>query len=225
MACRLIFLDVDGVLNTRKNRDIDKELLGRLKRVVDEFQVKIVLSSMWRLRKENRKEIKRCLIEAGIAKPISYTPCINGGKDRVMEILSWLYLNTNNVCTDGIVFGDVEEDEEFDGRHYMMTNRLILDQFVIIDDLNLRNERYGPHRTNVTKHHFVRTPGHVGFTEHNATQVAHLFRTKILKLCHLPPPLFCEYCHISEPIMVDKYANKFFCQSDCQALFYDKYNL
>jgi hypothetical protein len=223
--CRIIFLDIDGVLNTAKGHYIDREMMSRLKGVVDAFEAKIVLSSMWRLRKKYRKEIKRYMSEEGLPKPISYTPCIKNGRDRVMEILSWLYVNTTNVCLDGIQFGKVEEDDEFETRHYLMPNRLAIDQFVVIDDLNLRHERYGPYRLKVTKHHFVRTAGDTGFTEYNAKQVSHLFETKILKLCHLAPPSFCDYCQTNEPIMKDKVANKFFCQSDCQALFYDKYRL
>lgn len=222
---RLIFLDVDGVLNAAKGHYIDRDMMRRLKGVVDMFGAKIVLSSMWRLRKRHRKEIKRYMAEEGLPKPISYTPCIKSGKDRVMEILSWLYVNTTNVCFDGIQFGKVEEDDEFETRHYLMADRLAIDQFVVIDDLNLRHERYGPYRFKVTKHHFVRTVGETGFTEYNARQVGHLFETKILKLCHLAAPSFCDYCQTNEPMMKDKEANKFFCQPNCQALFYDKYVL
>ena len=53
---KVIFLDIDGVLNARSTPNprkfpyvIDPVLLGRLKRLVENTQSKIVLSSTWRL--------------------------------------------------------------------------------------------------------------------------------------------------------------------------------
>jgi HAD domain in Swiss Army Knife RNA repair proteins len=53
---KVIFLDIDGVLNCAKTPNprkfpyvVDKRLLGRLKKLLDRTEAKVVLSSSWRL--------------------------------------------------------------------------------------------------------------------------------------------------------------------------------
>jgi hypothetical protein len=53
---KVIFLDIDGVLNCDKTRNprkfpyvVDKKLLGRLSKLLDRTNAKVVLSSSWRL--------------------------------------------------------------------------------------------------------------------------------------------------------------------------------
>jgi Swiss Army Knife RNA repair-like protein len=52
---KVIFLDIDGVLNCERTRNprkfpyvVDKKLLGRLERLLDRTGAKVVLSSTWR---------------------------------------------------------------------------------------------------------------------------------------------------------------------------------
>ena len=45
---RIIFLDIDGVLNNGKPGLIDRDCVGRLNRIVAATDAKIVLSSSWR---------------------------------------------------------------------------------------------------------------------------------------------------------------------------------
>ena len=58
---KILFLDVDGVLNTIddcvKNVQLNKQLMGRLKTIIQKTNCKIVLSSDWRLTKKNKKEL------------------------------------------------------------------------------------------------------------------------------------------------------------------------
>eukprot|EP00929_Paragymnodinium_shiwhaense_P023397 TRINITY_DN14652_c0_g1_i2.p1 TRINITY_DN14652_c0_g1~~TRINITY_DN14652_c0_g1_i2.p1 ORF type:complete len:114 (+),score=8.51 TRINITY_DN14652_c0_g1_i2:81-422(+) len=56
---RVIFLDVDGVINIP--RGMDRKLLTHLKGVVEDTGAKIVLSSDWRNAKDTRDEIRRIL--------------------------------------------------------------------------------------------------------------------------------------------------------------------
>jgi hypothetical protein len=53
---KVIFLDIDGVLNSDETRNprnlpyiVDKKLLGRLTRLVDRSAAKVVLTSSWRI--------------------------------------------------------------------------------------------------------------------------------------------------------------------------------
>ena len=219
----IIFLDVDGVLNTGNNTDIDPEIIKRLKRIVDQFHVQIVLSSMWRIKKENRALLYDYFERYGLPKPISCTPCINDGHDRAMEIITWLYLNTDNMKLDYVKFEAL--DGHFKEKYYKLKDCISINQFVVIDDLNLRDERFGEYTEIITKHNFVRTVGRVGFTEQNASQVAHIFKHKNRHLRSLLPAAHCEYCQKQRPMLMDKTANKYFCQSPCQKLFYNQFNL
>ena len=52
---KVIFLDIDGVLNTSKTRNprklpyiVERRLVGRLKRLLRKTRAKVVLSSTWR---------------------------------------------------------------------------------------------------------------------------------------------------------------------------------
>jgi hypothetical protein len=52
---KVIFLDIDGVLNTSKNRNprklpyvVERRLVNRLKRVLAKTRAKVVISSTWR---------------------------------------------------------------------------------------------------------------------------------------------------------------------------------
>lgn len=87
---KVIFLDIDGVLNcvsTKERFDgfigIDPEKVLTFKRLVDETGASIVLSSTWRRDEKSRDEVTRCLTEAGIPTFIDRTPHY----DDAMQIL------------------------------------------------------------------------------------------------------------------------------------------
>lgn len=88
---RIIFLDIDGVLKTNKIRfdkipGIDENCLKRLKNIIKETGVKIVLSSDWRLFKKRLVYLKEIGIDF-----IDTTP--NLRKERKYEIEEWLKLH------------------------------------------------------------------------------------------------------------------------------------
>lgn len=100
---RVIFLDIDGVLNedttpTRtKSRVIfiDQDKLLRLKRIVEATQAKIVLSSTWRYDRDDARyngdflELQETFQKVGLDF-YSYTPEDVLGIRRGMEIKAWL---------------------------------------------------------------------------------------------------------------------------------------
>lgn len=103
---RVIFLDIDGVLNedttpTRtKSRVIfiDEEKLLRLKRIVDATDAKIVLSSTWRYDRDDARhngdflELQEAFRKVDLDF-YSYTPVDAIGIRRGMEIKAWLGLH------------------------------------------------------------------------------------------------------------------------------------
>jgi hypothetical protein len=87
---KIIFLDIDGVLNCQKTTErfhgfvsIDPKLVKRLNRILKETDAKIVLSSTWRLFEDN----KEILEKTGI-KYIDVTPSFHGLRGE--EINDWL---------------------------------------------------------------------------------------------------------------------------------------
>ncbi len=89
---KIIFLDIDGVLNDAPTilgtgNDLPtKAHLDCLKQIVDATGAKIVLSSSWRLYKSYRNDVKNALSEVGL-NFIDFTEEL---EDRDKEIREWL---------------------------------------------------------------------------------------------------------------------------------------
>lgn len=100
---KVIFLDVDGVLNCRatfmaqqdKHHVLDEELIARCNALVRETGARIVLSSTWRLLPEARAALKASPLDTSAM--IGSTPTggevsahLFSGQQRGDEIASWL---------------------------------------------------------------------------------------------------------------------------------------
>lgn len=89
---KVLFLDIDGVVNNRATKDrfegyigIDPELVAHIKEIVAKTNCSIVLSSSWRIQEKFREEVLR----HGIAF-IDVTPNNRGLTDRGCEVIAWL---------------------------------------------------------------------------------------------------------------------------------------
>lgn len=99
---RVIFLDVDGVLNcqttlqnAKRSDVVDPEMVGRLNKIIEATDAKVVLSSTWRLIFGTDKTFNDYLIPAGfVGEVIGETPNLNirigGNIPRGREIRAWL---------------------------------------------------------------------------------------------------------------------------------------
>lgn len=90
---KLIFLDVDGVINTDFSRPINEQSpndshLQQLKRIVDTVGAEIVLSSNWRHYDLHKGLLKTAFEYWGIPLWVGETPDIQG--PRFVEIMAWL---------------------------------------------------------------------------------------------------------------------------------------
>lgn len=122
---RVIFLDFDGVLNSReymKSRpaehadfddidDVDPDAVARVQRIVDATDARIVISSTWRLLHE-LDELRDILKARGLTtgKVVAATPALHD-KDRGDEIQRWL--DMASIFTrrpEGIVILDDDSD-------------------------------------------------------------------------------------------------------------------
>lgn len=102
---RVLFLDIDGVLNTHKSIGrfgfdfIDNILVALVARIVRETDCKIVLSSTWRIEEKDRMLVTRELAEQGLTihdcTPVITRGCWEEGGwvRRHEEIQSWLNQN------------------------------------------------------------------------------------------------------------------------------------
>lgn len=95
---RVLFLDVDGVLNRAtfspaKSEGlrswIEAELAARLDRVCEEAGAVLVMSSSWRAGR-TLEELRDDLAAAGIKTPLLGVTPIEGGRRRFEEIQRWL---------------------------------------------------------------------------------------------------------------------------------------
>lgn len=108
---KIIFLDIDGVLNSRRydrtrssdEGNIDVTRLPLLKRIVDATGAKIVLSSSWRthwdadegLCDETGRELNPLFARFGLAI-YDKTPAVSA-RDRDMEVRAWLATHSEEV--------------------------------------------------------------------------------------------------------------------------------
>ena len=124
---KVIFLDVDGVLNSdqyfdkTKNldiqgieADIDIKKIELLKKAINETRARVVLSSSWRYTR-NGQQLKELLSNYGIS--VDTTPFIQN--KRGLEIKQWLAENQN--VEDFVIL----DDEIFDSYDDELIKKLI----------------------------------------------------------------------------------------------------
>ena len=121
----IIFLDVDGVLNSIDHAKkvyeetlrahsgyeypFDPECLERLQRLVEKTDARIVITSTWRKTEEGKRVLQNILEQYDLAnRVIGYTPILN--KKRGEEIKS--FLETLNVEASYIILDDDDDMEE-----------------------------------------------------------------------------------------------------------------
>ncbi len=118
---KVIFLDIDGVLNSDEyikkvkklhtqgiENEIDVNKVKLLKRAVDETKAKVVLTSSWRYTRK-AQSLKDLLLSYGIH--VDTTPFIN--HKRGLEIKKWLSDNLNveeYVIIDDEIFDSYDEE-------------------------------------------------------------------------------------------------------------------
>lgn len=116
---RLIFLDVDGVLNKSHGKDeFDPLMMKNLKHIVDSSGSEIVISSDWRRSGANLARLRSELMSYGM-NFIDTTPIMNGER-RKREIASWL--RSNQGWDKAVILDDL------DTAHLYKRNKIIFIQ-------------------------------------------------------------------------------------------------
>jgi hypothetical protein len=149
---KVIFLDIDGVLNSERflknNQDesIDRNNVSILKKVIDKTGAVIVMSSAWRL-----------WFDDNMMPRERYCQYLY---DILCEFDITLFGKTPDLSTEEIrtnkTFSHVKAKEII----AWLDEHETVDKYVVIDDLDLKNEEINAH--------LIRTDGHVGITEEDA---------------------------------------------------------
>ena len=120
----IIFLDVDGVLNSAKELSegpFSKISLSVLKRIVDETNAKIVVISSWRLLEFSRKillsELEKYHLKESV---IGMTPHLTSNREEIMT-----YLKSNEFSNLNFIILDDQVIEYQDFRRTCYQNRSI----------------------------------------------------------------------------------------------------
>lgn len=129
---KILFLDVDGVLNctqtflktnfendgvTRVFSLLDDDIMPLLKRVVDTCGCDIVLSSTWRLGGSAKETLKEAFKRFGIPIWVSQTPHIKNNDRSVQrkeEILKWLHDNVPMLGSTRVKVAILDDDQDAD---------------------------------------------------------------------------------------------------------------
>lgn len=128
---KVIFLDIDGVLNSKGTASLDNTYIDRLRQLVKETDAKIVLSSSW-------KDI--------IYNPDDYNESDKSMLDRLMNKEGLPFIG---------VLPDINEDKrEAEITEWLNDHKGRVESFVILDDLPYRFIEVFPMN-------FVRTGGYL----------------------------------------------------------------
>jgi hypothetical protein len=152
---KVIFLDIDGVLNSEKffknnpSVAIDRNSVSILKDIIDKTGAVIVMSSGWKLwfddnmmpRHRYSKYLFDILCEFDI-KLYGKTPDFSTDEIRINKIFS--YVKAEEIIA-------------------WLDNHENVDKYVIIDDLDLKNEEINAH--------LIKTNGQIGITEEDAMRI------------------------------------------------------
>ena len=124
---KVIFLDIDGVLNYRGSDFIDARCLNNLRHIVNETGAKIVIISTWRV----------CMDETYYKKYVSKP---NKELDRYREILTTTF--SGNIRWFDIT-SDLNERRS-DEIKLWLNNHPEFTNFVVIDDFNVQYDENFP---------------------------------------------------------------------------------
>ena len=154
---KVLFLDVDGVLNTVKNRHLCKKMIKRLAWIIKETQCKICLSTSWRTDNTAKFKLFKELKKKGDIKVdevyIGDTPTIYH-KPRAIEIKQFL--------------------------EHFIDSKII--KYCVIDDMPLDKPLYESRKKILTEcqttmnEHFVQTNDEIGLTDDNVQNVISILK-------------------------------------------------
>ena len=108
IGLKIIFTDIDGVLNPHWRKSWSKNSISIFNRICRDFNLKPVITSTWRTN-HTINQLQDIFTEQGIEIEIyDYTPVLEQ-TERGLEIKQWL---SNNHCDNYVVVDDKVSDIE-----------------------------------------------------------------------------------------------------------------
>jgi hypothetical protein len=89
----IVFTDIDGVLNTVNRVQWNKNSIELYNKLCDEFNLKPVISSTWRLN-HTKEQLQKIFVEQGIITPIYDFTDSFPDEGRGREIEDWIFNNS-----------------------------------------------------------------------------------------------------------------------------------
>lgn len=139
---KILFLDVDGVINTTENQNLCPKMIKRLGHIIHETKCKVCLSTSWRTNESQKAKLfKELKMKGNIEIDKIYvgdTPTIYD-KPRAYEIKAFL----DSICEDlytvikWVAIDDMQLDKpQFESRKLILTEceSLMRNHFVLTDD-------------------------------------------------------------------------------------------
>ena len=159
---KVLFLDVDGVLNSNNNlffdRVIEDDKLQILKSIVEQTNAKLVLSSNWRCDARSLSRLWTALENAGLTL-YSMTPF--GVKIDDMQKTPWKDVQRY----DEFIFEDeINNDRGAEIAWWIWCRREKIDKFAIVDDEDVDIRKYFPNN-------IVKTGFSTGLTLKDAAKI------------------------------------------------------
>lgn len=159
---KVLFLDVDGVLNSNNNllfdHVIENDKLQILKSIVERTNAKLVLSSNWRCETRALVKLWTALENAGLTL-YGITPF--GVKINDMQQTPWKDVQR---CDDFIFEDDVNNDRGAEIAWWIWRRREKIDKFAIVDDEDIDIRKYFPNN-------IVKTGFSTGLTSKDAAKI------------------------------------------------------
>jgi len=161
---KVLFLDINGVMIPAGQYRLNQDCFAQLRRITEETQCRIVLSSSWRSVSTRIAEVEKHLKENSILPLIGKTP----SGLRMGVILEWInywdsnfvHHNQESLRLEKCIFEEaINEDEKTKITHW-----------VVIDDIeNLENSQ--------SKGHIVQTKSRQGLTEERANKAIQILNS------------------------------------------------
>ena len=155
---KILFLDVDGVLNSFKTLeldDVDKELVLRLGNIIQTTGCKIVLSTTWRLDAESKEKLFKAMREkAGI--PVS------SDMDKQPNV----YMGDTGECSSDTLNFEAMRSEEIMDSLNDIGSRYKVTHWAAVDDMKL-GINCKLQVIDGFEDHFCQTDGAEGMTKDN----------------------------------------------------------
>ena len=130
---KIVFLDINGVLNTTFYHNLKPECLNNLKILTEKTGAKVVITSAWRKYEESLEAIKKTLTEYNI-DVIGSTRVLGSRSAEIVAYLEGLSFSYKYVILDDMLIEGFPDNLVLVDRMVGLTNKEVLKAISILQD-------------------------------------------------------------------------------------------